>query len=368
MKFVFLTSMRFPSYRPVYIYMKSMAIAFGKVLGKDFTFVTAGPIRDDFKGAQVISINSKERFRAVFYFIYLPFFVIHKKYNNKNTVFFSPDPYLSVTLIFYRKIFRFKYKVFSDWHMLFGDWRDKYIAVNSNYLVSTTKKIKDILVKKTGVSPDKVLVSYGGVDVEIFKNTGESVSELRHRLSLPDGFLVGYVGFYKTMGMDKGVPTMIKSLTDIPDKNIKMVFVGGIDNKEIDEYKKIAKDLGVLDRTIFLLAVKTNQVPAYEQAMDMLVIPYPDQPHFREYGFPMKIYEYMFSGKPIIYSNLPIIDEMLFDCGVSFIPDDPKDLAKKIIDLNKDPQKINNLSESAFQKVQGFTWEKRAENIVNFAK
>src|SRR5947207_7501235 len=117
---------------------------------------------------------------------------------------------------------------------------------------------------------------------------------------------------------------MIKSLPYISDKSIKMVFVGGIDNKEIEEYRQIAIDLKVEDRTLFLLAVKSFEVPAYEQAMDMLVIPYPDKPHFREYGFPMKIYEYMFSGQPILYSDLPIIDEMLFDCGVSFKTDDSK--------------------------------------------
>ncbi len=348
--------------------MKSMAIAFGKVMGKDFTFVIAGPLADDFKGTQVQSIKSRESFRAVFYFFYLPFFIIKNKYYNKEIVFFSPDPYLSSFLILWRKVFRFKYKIFSDWHQLFEDWRDKFVATNSDYLVSTTKKIKDTLVKKTGVSPAKVLVSYGGVDVEMFKHSDQSQLELRTRLSLPGGFLVGYVGFYKTMGMSKGVPTMIKALTYIPNENIKMVFVGALGDEEVKENQAIADSLGVGDKTLFLKWVKSTEVPAYEQAMDMLVIPYPDKPHFREYGFPMKVYEYMISQKPIIYSNLPIIDEMLYDCGVSFKPDDSKDLAEKIVDLYNKPEVIKNLSAKAFQKVQGFTWEKRAQNIINFIK
>ena len=67
----------------------------------------------------------------------------------------------------------------------------------------------------------------------------------------------------------------------------------------------------------------------YEQASDALVIPYPDKPHFRLYGFPMKVYEYMASQRPIIYSKLELVEEVLSDCGYGFTPDDPIDLAEK---------------------------------------
>ena len=349
--------------------MKSMATAFNRVLAGDFTFVIAGPLGDNFGNTNVISINSWASLRSVFYFFYLPYFILAKKYNTKETVLFSNDPYLSVTLIFWRKVLRFRYKVFSDWHQLFEDWRDNFIAKNSDYLVSTTKKIKDSIVRASGINSHKVLVSYGGVDVEMFKHTSETIKDLRKRLGFPlDGTLVGYVGFYKTMGMEKGVGTMTAALTYISDKNIKMIFVGAMDDKEIEANQTIAASLGGSDRAIFLKAVKAHEVPAFEQAMDMLVIPYPDKPHFREYGFPMKVYEYMFSKKPIVYSNLPIIDEMLFDCAISSIPDNPKDLANKITYLYENPEAGRKLADKAFLKVLGCTWDKRAENIVKFVK
>jgi glycosyltransferase involved in cell wall biosynthesis len=368
MRLIFLTSYRYPSARPVYIYMESMAWAFNAVLKKDFTFVVAGPVPEKFNSMQAIGIPAPERLRSLFYFLYLPFFILRQKYNTKESVFFSNDPYLSSILIFWRKILRFKYKIFSDWHQLFEDWRDSYVALHSDYLVSTTKKIRNILLQKTGAMESRAIVSYGGVDLNVFKHTPEPIGELRKRLGLPEeGTLVGYVGFYKTMGMGKGVDTMIKALSFVADTNIKMVFVGAIDNKEIEENKKIAESFGVADRTFFLLAVKAHEVPAYEQAVDMLVIPYPDQPHFRKYGFPMKVYEYMYSKKPIVYSNLEIIDEMLFDCGASVIPDDPHDLAEKIMYLHKEKEVAKQLADKAFDKVLGCTWEKRAENIVRHA-
>ena len=44
----------------------------------------------------------------------------------------------------------------------------------------------------------------------------------------------------------------------------------------------------------------------------------------------MKVYEYMASQRPIVYSKLELAEEVLSDCGYGFAPDDPKDLAEKI--------------------------------------
>src|SRR3989344_5027751 len=82
MRFIFLTSYKYPSARPV---------------------------GDNFGNTNVISINSWASLRSVFYFFYLPYFILAKKYNTKETVLFSNDPYLSVTLIFWRKVLRFRF-------------------------------------------------------------------------------------------------------------------------------------------------------------------------------------------------------------------------------------------------------------------
>ena len=101
-----------------------------------------------------------------------------------------------------------------------------------------------------------------------------------------------------------------------------------------------------------------QEVNLYEQASDVLVIPYPDKPHFRLYGFPMKVYEYIVARVPIIYSKLELTEEVLSDCGYGFVPDDPKDLAEKIKQaiLKKDS---DGKTKIAYEKVRNYTWQKR---------
>ncbi|MHB9019327.1 MAG: glycosyltransferase [Minisyncoccota bacterium] len=368
MKFIYFTSKKYPGLTADHNFIKAMATAFGNVLKNDFVFVISGIIPDDLKNINTISIKSRNHFRFIFYLFYMPFFIIKNKFNNNNSIFFSNDPYLLSILIFWRVFLNLKYKICSDWHQIFGDWRDAYIAKNSDFLITTSKKLKKIITKLLKIDSNKILVSYGGVDLNLFKNINKSKKELRSILNLPEEyFLVGYVGLYKTMGMSKGLDVMINSLVFINDVNIKMVFVGG-KVEEIEEYKKIAQKFNLLDRIIFIKRVDIFRVPFYEKAMDVLVIPYPNQPHFRDFGFPMKVYEYMASQRPIIYSKLELINEILSDCGRGFIPDDAKDLARSILFIKNSSKDIKEKVNLAYNRVERFSWERRADNIINFIK
>ena len=71
-----------------------------------------------------------------------------------------------------------------------------------------------------------------------YKNVDKS--EARRTLKLPlDKKIVGYIGLFKTMGMEKGINTMILALRNLSE-DVIMAFIGGKD-EEILEYKKIGK-------------------------------------------------------------------------------------------------------------------------------
>ena len=79
--------------------------------------------------------------------------------------------------------------------MLYNNWRDKYIAVNSDFLITTSAKLKNLLIEKTKINSGKVLVVYGGVDLDNYEKTDKN--KARTVLSLPLGKnVVGYVGLF----------------------------------------------------------------------------------------------------------------------------------------------------------------------------
>lgn len=368
MKFIYLTSQKYPSKKADPFFWKSMATAFAEILGLNFLFVVRGDISEDLKEINTISVRAPGRFRGVFYFFCMPILVLLNAWSNKETVFFSSDSYLLSISLFWRKVFGFKYSVCSDWHQLFDNWKDKYISRNSDYLISTSKRLKGLLSSVCGIDPNKILVAYGGVDPTIFIQKSK-IHKAAHRMKLglpADPFLVGYVGGFRSVGMEKGLDTMIKALPHLHEK-IRMVFVGG-SKQHIDEYMKLAEEENVAQRCIFVEKQPFENVVEYELAMDILVIPYPDKHHFRDYGFPMKVWEYMASGRPIVYSDLEIIGEVLERKGIPFQPDDARSLAHAVLSVFQDVESTERTAKENSRDVQLYTWRARAENIINFIR
>lgn len=146
-----------------------------------------------------------------------------------------------------------------------------------------------------------------------------------------------------------------------------MVFVGG-KQEEIDFYKSFAEKEGVLDRCIFRGVLPQEEIIVYEQALDILVIPYPKQPHFEKYGFPMKTYEYMLSKNSIVYSDLTILREVLNPFGFSFKADDSKDLAQVIEYVDNHQNERQEKIELAERMALELTWLKKGRAIITFIK
>ncbi len=366
MKLIYLTGQKYPSKKVDPFYRKSMAAAFARLLGADFTFVVRGPVPEEIMSMRPFSVEAPRRLKTLFYFAKLPFLVIREGWNSRDAALFSYDPYLLSVAIFWRRTLGFKYRVVCDWHQLYEDWRDRYIAKGSDLHTTTSRRLKNLLVSRFGVAPQKIAVAYGGVEPALFekaRNSGRA--QLRARLDLSaQGFLVGYIGGFTSVGIPKGLDTMIEALSQLPPE-IRMVFVGG-SPQELEDYESLARRHGVLERCLFVRRQPFEKVVEYESAMDALVIPYPDKPHFREYGFPMKVWEYMAAGRPIVYSNLELIGEVLEGRAASFAPDDPKDLARAIESVYRNLEEAERRAAKNPADVLLYTWEARAKRILEF--
>lgn len=367
MNFIYLTSKKYPSKTADHFFVKEMANAYRKILGDKLTLVLTGDTSDFFKDIKVVTTGIlNERGRTLYYFFWLPFFIIRQKLNNPETVFFSNDPNLLVDLIILRKMFGFKYKICSEWHMLYDDWRDAFVVKGSDFIVATSKRLADTILERTKVvvNPDKFLVVYGGANLEKYDQLDGR--DLREELHLPkDKILVAYIGLFKTLGTTKGVDMMIATLSRLPD-NVNMVFVGG-KREEIEEIQKGIDNQDLKKRIIFVERQDMEKVPLYQKAVDILVIPSPNKPPFSNYLLPMKVYEYIASRKPIIYSKLPILNEILGDCGFSFIPEDSGDLARAIMSIvDGSKEAVVQKTDLCYRKAEESTWIKRAQNIIDF--
>lgn len=81
------------------------------------------------------------------------------------------------------------------------------------------------------------------------------------------------------------------------------VLIGPVDYSETSEENGVA-ELTALPNVHFLGWKPKEEIPAYVHAFDVAIIPYRESPYNRS-SFPLKFWEFMASGKPVVASGLP---------------------------------------------------------------
>jgi glycosyltransferase involved in cell wall biosynthesis len=82
---------------------------------------------------------------------------------------------------------------------------------------------------------------------------------------------------------------------------------------------------------------------------------------------PMKLFEYMASGIPIIASDLPSVRDVLNEQNSILYPADSLDgLIERIERLTGDRELLRRIGHQAKKDVEKYTWSKRAGRILSY--
>ncbi len=235
-------------------------------------------------------------------------------------------------------------------------------------IVVLTSSLRDIVLAY-GVPPGRILVAPDAVDMRLFLDPS-SVSEARRRLGIfSDHIAIGYVGRLSLHGKkEKGVSDLLAAFALLRSwrRDIVLVIVGGPPSA-LARYQALARALGVFDSVVFAGHVPRADVPLWIMACDILAIPLPKTPFSSWYTSPLKLFEYMASGRPIIASDLPSLRDILDERTAIFAPaSDPSGLAHVSMRLILDPLLRERLGRAARNAVLRHTWDARAIAISHF--
>jgi glycosyltransferase involved in cell wall biosynthesis len=221
--------------------------------------------------------------------------------------------------------------------------------------------LRQALIKK-GIDEGKILVAHDGIDLEDFE-VKKSKEECRKDLGLPSNKkIILYTGhLYKW----KGVETLALS-SGFLDSSTLIVVVGGI-KWYLSDFKKFVKKNN-LEKVLILGYKDYSQIPFYLKAADCLVLTGTlNYETSKSFTSPMKMFEYMVSGQPIVACNLPSFREILKEDNAILVEsDNPQAMAIGIQKALNDFVLAKNISEQAYKDVQNYTWDNRAKNILEF--
>jgi len=227
-------------------------------------------------------------------------------------------------------------------------------------IITITQGIKNVFVKR-GFEENKIFVSPDAVDFEKF-NLEINKNDARKKVNLPlDKKIIMYTGSFYIWGW-KGVNLLIELSKNISNEFL-FVLVGG---SKLDLEKNDNKNSNLL----LIEKVSHDIIPYYLKSADVLVLPNKKGDVVSEYyTSPLKLFEYMASGVPIVASNLPSIKEVLNnENSFLFEANNQDDLLEKInYSLNNEEESKIKASKS-FEDVKKYTWNERAVSIINFIK
>ncbi len=236
------------------------------------------------------------------------------------------------------------------------------------HIVAISSGLRDVLIE-AGVPSERITVAHDAVDVDMFARVPDRQT-VRRELSLPeDKTIIAYIGKYKTMGESKGVEEVIEAVGAVHAHHTDVdLLIVGLNQDELPEVKGLVSDAGLEDAAYLVGHVPHDQVAQYMRATDVLVMNYPNTKHYARFMSPLKLFEYMASGTPIVTSDLPSIREVLSDASAFFFKvDDPDSLRRAIEVVLANPAEASQKATTALSEARGHTWRKRTKDIMEFA-
>jgi glycosyltransferase involved in cell wall biosynthesis len=190
--------------------------------------------------------------------------------------------------------------------------------------------------------------------------------DMRPSLSAASGdFTVGFVGSLKPW---HGLPTLVEAFDVLHqlDSSARLLIVG--DGTERDRLEADLTARGLLQVSQLTGGVDPREVPGLLASMDVAVAPYPN--HARCYFSPLKVFEYMAAGLPVVASRIGQLVELIQDGinGLLCPPGDPVALACAIGRVRSEPELSARMRREARALVlEHHTWDAVARRILRLA-
>jgi SAM-dependent methyltransferase len=263
-----------------------------------------------------------------------------------------------------------KHKLVYEVHQLAvggsGTRLQKWVVQRCGTIIPITVPLQEALIKSAGEQHrHKFLVAHDGVRAARFANM-PTQAQARQKLGWDAGaFIVGYVGRLHTLTQDKGLGTVVDALAHIDGASLALV--GGPDDMAA-ERREHWVSLGLpAGRFLYVGQVLPQDVPLCLAAFDVCVMPHPFTSQFAYYTSPLKLFEYMSSGRAVVASDLPGWADVVTHGHNALLvpPSNVAALAAALRDLKNTPALRKKLGEQARADVFAhYTWAARAANIL----
>lgn len=210
---------------------------------------------------------------------------------------------------------------------------------------------------------DKIKVLPDGVDIKQFMNAPEQKTARRY-LKLNTSIGESVVCYTGHLYEGRGIDLILELAKRLPQ--MTFLIVGG-NTGDITKWRLIQVQEKI-NNVIFFGFVPNAMIPLYLSASDILIMPYQEKISISggisdvyRWMSPMKMFEYMASGKLIIASDIPVLREILNETNAILCPPKDIDFWQRSLEVAaRDSQLREKLGKKAREDAQKYSWLNRA--------
>ena len=255
-----------------------------------------------------------------------------------------------------------KWKIFKNTRIKLLKILEIFVLRKADAIIAVTQGIKDYLVEN-GINENKVGVIENGANTELFNPVRDSnvVNELKNKLHINnDEKVVLFVG---NLAPWQGVEYLLRAAPSIVGEIPKTKFLIVGDGIMREKLESLVKDLNIAHNVILTETVPYEIVPEYINISDVCVV----LKRKMSSGYsPLKLYEYMACGKPVIATNtagFEILEQ--YNTGILVNPEDSQELASALVKLLQDKQLREQMGVNGRELVvREYSWECTAKKTI----
>lgn len=232
-------------------------------------------------------------------------------------------------------------------------------------LLSITTALNDSLslAFNTYLEAPFALVSPMGVDLERYEQI-PLAKEARKRIGIRDRFTAGYTGHLYS---GRGIELLFQLAQRNPE--VQFLWVGG-EAAAVQHWRKAVASANV--ENIHVIGFVENiDLPLYQAACDVLLMPYEQKISISSggdtaaYASPMKVFEYMATGRLILSSDLPVLREILNPSNAILLSSENLEAWDQMMKrIFVEPGHWQSLANQAREDASKYSWKERANRSI----
>jgi len=318
-------------------------------------------------GVHIIPLpNTRNRYQRI---LLLPIRALNIALNLGADVYHFHDPELLPVGILLKLFSRKKviYDVHEDYskQILSKPYIPRILRKSIAYVVKMLEYISSLFFDSIVTATDDILRNFSyhkkAISIKNFPIIENFSDTKKVNGSRKDVFNLIYIG---GLTEERGIIEVVRALEFVNSKKqLKLILCGKFTPPDLEVKVRSLKGF---EKVEYLGWVDFGKIPDFLNKADAGIVCLHPIPNYLT-SLPVKLFEYMLAGLPVIASNFPLWKEIVEgnNCGICINPLDLKDIAEAIKYLIEHPDEARKMGENGRKVVlEKYNWQKEGEKLI----